>query len=113
MPPSTCTPLPPTESLPYQLLLEDHVSEPIEVLRLEGREDKDGVLLVALWFLDGSLGISDAHGGLGANVLLIAAHWGLIQSVEMNHRHEKARHTHMHLLPLRMGCVCVCVCVCV
>lgn len=80
---SRCPSLSPTvklksHQLPYQPLVEHHVSEPLEVQSFEGREDKQGLGLVAFSLLDGPLWIGDPHGGLGADVFLKASHWGLI-----------------------------------
>ena len=65
--------------LPYQPLVEDHVTQPPEVQSFEGREDKQGLSFILLSLLDGSLWISDPHSGLRSHVLLTAFHWGLVQ----------------------------------
>lgn len=63
---------------PYQPLFEDHVSKPLEVQSFKGREDKQGLSLIAFCLLDGTLWIRDPHSGLGADIFLKAFHWGLI-----------------------------------
>ena len=65
--------------MPHQLLSEDHLSEPLEVQRFEGREDEERVLLVSLRLLDGPLGVGNTHGGLGAHVLAETSHRSLVQ----------------------------------
>lgn len=62
----------------YKLVLEHHVTQPFEVHGLKGREDEKRALLVALWFLDGSFRVGDAHGGLRAHVLLETGDWSLV-----------------------------------
>ena len=62
----------------YHVVFENHLSEPPEVLGLEGGEDEEGVLLVARRILDGALGVGDPHGGFGAHVSDEAFHRSLV-----------------------------------
>lgn len=64
---------------PYQLLLEDHLLEPLEIQRLEGGEDEERVLLVAFGLLDGSFWIRDPQGGLGSHVFAVTKHRRFVQ----------------------------------
>lgn len=64
---------------PYQLLLEDHLLEPLEIQRFEGGEDEERVLLVAFGLLDGSFWIRDPQGGFGSHVFAVTKHRRFIQ----------------------------------
>lgn len=68
----------PRFEIPYQSVFEDHVTKPLEVQSFKGRKDKERLGLIAFCLLDGSLRISDPHGGFGADIFLIAFHWGFI-----------------------------------
>lgn len=62
----------------YQLLLEDHLLEPLEIQRLEGGEHKERVFLVALGLLDGSFWIRYPHGGFGPDIFVVTRHRGFV-----------------------------------
>lgn len=59
----------------HHSLLVDDVFQPLEVLPLEAREDKEGIAFVLLGPLHGALGVGDAQCGFAAHVLLKAFHW--------------------------------------
>lgn len=62
----------------YQLLLEHHLLEPLEIQRLEGGEHKERVFFVALGLLDGSFWIRYPHGGFGPNIFVVTGYRSFI-----------------------------------
>lgn len=62
----------------YQFLLEDHLSEPLEVQRFESGKNKKWVFFVIFGLLDGSLWIRDPHGGFGPNVSAVPTYRSFI-----------------------------------
>jgi len=67
----------------YPLLVVEDGLHPLEVHGLEGHQHQQGVGVVLRPGVEvGRLGVEEAHGGLGAHVLLIAVDRGVVQPWE-------------------------------
>lgn len=64
---------------PYQLLLEDHLSEPLEIQGFKGRKNKKWVFFIVFRFLDGAFWIGNPNGGFGPYVFAVASYRSFIQ----------------------------------
>lgn len=63
----------------YQFLLEDHLSEPLEVQWFEGRNNKKGVLFILFGVLDRSLWVGNPQGGFAPYIFAITSDWCFVQ----------------------------------
>ena len=64
---------------PYQFLLEDHLSEPLEIQWFESGKNKKGVFFIVVALLDRSLWIGNPNGGFGPHVFAVTFYRGFIQ----------------------------------
>lgn len=63
----------------YHFLLVNNVFQPLEILPLESRQNKQGILLILLHFLDCTFRICDPEGRLATHIFFKALHWSWVQ----------------------------------